>query len=649
MSEDKYKLTPEHLAQTKSWADRWVAVTQRCETLSDEERGGVREAVRGLYVSSYLPPPVNVVLADGPVSGAIATGVAAGVWYLRDHPEIQQSALGCEIDEERLTAAISGACRYVAKRVQADLRGKEIADDDEALRVSIESSTRAALEAAAPSTPISKGTAIVIRALTRAVEVSIIGATVAANKVAIEAAAAAATIVASDRAIASALAPDGSPDLDALYARAAVIGVAVSKAIAEAFRDGSPALARRTISAAIDDAIRSDPVPAERPLRWFESESAGYAKTAAVTGSPTAADRYVVTELKEHSKTPNDPAEVVGILAIARDHALEKDSRAIAADALAEATCRTTIVEELFARTKSLINDAIVQGVDLKTFEDTPTDVENSVRDVVRGKVHPIAVHLSETARSRDSGTFVDDPVVRFLIRCCGASLGIDYNTHGDAANISFYRHVAKLPVDFSAWANYETIAAAGPRFFCKKFCIVSDHPLELRVTESRGVQDSWSFQGTALPHSSDGPSFRWRDGFFQYHWRNVAVPQTWIENPESIDIRDVIFNAINAEKRRVVVEILGWAKILDSLKARVVDENPDPEIGTLLETDWPVSDWSGRLTGEMIVAKFLRVRCATKREFVLPVPREMTTALQANAWTYNVTEDQLLKLEART
>jgi hypothetical protein len=34
---------------------------------------------------------------------------------------------------------------------------------------------------------------------------------------------------------------------------------------------------------------------------------------------------------------------------------------------------------------------------------------------------------------------------------------------------------------------------------------------------------------------------------------------------------------------------------------------------------------------------RFLQVRCGTGRDFCIPVPREMTTALQANAWTYGL------------
>ena len=66
----------------------------------------------------------------------------------------------------------------------------------------------------------------------------------------------------------------------------------------------------------------------------------------------------------------------------------------------------------------------------------------------------------------------------------------------------------------------------------------------------------------------------------------------------------------------------LGGAKVLEQINAKVIDEDADPEIGTLLEADIP----------EIGKEKFLKVMCGTKREFALPVPPEMKTALEAQA-----------------
>jgi hypothetical protein len=58
-----------------------------------------------------------------------------------------------------------------------------------------------------------------------------------------------------------------------------------------------------------------------------------------------------------------------------------------------------------------------------------------------------------------------------------------------------------------------------------------------------------------------------------------------------------------------------------------VIDEDADEMIGTLLEVDIP----------DIGKEKFLFVKCGTGRNFALPVPPDMKTALEANAWSYGL------------
>jgi hypothetical protein len=113
-------------------------------------------------------------------------------------------------------------------------------------------------------------------------------------------------------------------------------------------------------------------------------------------------------------------------------------------------------------------------------------------------------------------------------------------------------------------------------------------------------------------------------------------VPHEWITHPEKLD-PELALNHENAEMRRCVAEILGWKRVLERLDTKVIDTDRDPEIGQLLEVE---------LHGNR--ERFLKVRCGTGREFVLPVPPEMTRALEANAWTYGLNPGDL-QLEART
>lgn len=138
--------------------------------------------------------------------------------------------------------------------------------------------------------------------------------------------------------------------------------------------------------------------------------------------------------------------------------------------------------------------------------------------------------------------------------------------------------------------------------------------------------------------HCQDGAAILYEDGFSIHAWHGVRIPSEWIENKKSLTPK-IALKWNNIEQRRAACEILGWTNILSSLKMEVIDADNDPEIGVLVECNIPDSGKE----------RFLRVLCGTKREFALPVPREMKTALEANAWTFGFDADTFIKPEVRT
>lgn len=191
--------------------------------------------------------------------------------------------------------------------------------------------------------------------------------------------------------------------------------------------------------------------------------------------------------------------------------------------------------------------------------------------------------------------------------------------TFRDVLGISLPEHVN--------FKFYEDAARHGGfRVMHEEFCIVSDFPEVLKKDEQN------------RPHCENGPSHRWRDGWSLYHWHGVKIPAEWIEDKNSLTAKTAL-TWENIEQRRAACEIVGWAKIMEELDAKVIDADGDPEIGTLLEVELP---GSGR-------ERFLKVVCGTGREFALPVPREMKTAIQASAWTYGIDELHTYKPEVRT
>ncbi len=115
-------------------------------------------------------------------------------------------------------------------------------------------------------------------------------------------------------------------------------------------------------------------------------------------------------------------------------------------------------------------------------------------------------------------------------------------------------------------------------------------------------------------------------------------MPREWIEQRHKLTPKTAL-TWENIEQRRAACEILGWSRILTELNAKTIDRDADPEIGELVEVELPQI---GR-------EKFLRVTCGTKREFALPVPPSMKTALEAQAWTWGLNTKAFTKPEVRT
>lgn len=149
-----------------------------------------------------------------------------------------------------------------------------------------------------------------------------------------------------------------------------------------------------------------------------------------------------------------------------------------------------------------------------------------------------------------------------------------------------------------------------------KDTCIIQDRPMYIKFDEQR------------RSHCENGPAIEYRDGYSVMIWHGTRVPREWILN--GITAEEAL-RVENSEQRRAACEIVGWQNILEQLNYVVIDRDEDPMIGTLVEVKLPVSNRS--VSDE----KFLIVKCGTGRQFALPVPPDMKTALQANAWTYGL------------
>lgn len=198
----------------------------------------------------------------------------------------------------------------------------------------------------------------------------------------------------------------------------------------------------------------------------------------------------------------------------------------------------------------------------------------------------------------------------------------------GYESYLTAFRDILGLRLkEHAAYAHWEQAAIYGGfRVMHPEFCMVSDFPEVLKIdAENR-------------PHCETGPSHRWRDGWSLYHWHGVSIPAEWIEDKASLTAQKAL-TWVNVEQRRAACEILGWHNILAALKAKVIDRDGDAEIGELVEVTIP----------DVGKERFLKVLCGTGREFALPVPPNMKTALEAQSWTWGLDKMSFTKPEIRT
>ena len=132
----------------------------------------------------------------------------------------------------------------------------------------------------------------------------------------------------------------------------------------------------------------------------------------------------------------------------------------------------------------------------------------------------------------------------------------------GGDAFFSFFRHVAKLQIDYGKWSHWESASLhGGPRIMHEEFCIVSDRPRVLLVDAQN------------RPHCEDGPFCRWSDGAALYCLNGVRVPK-WLVMTRAADLDPArLLKIDNAEVRREFVRKVGVERIVSALSGGAISK----------------------------------------------------------------------------
>jgi hypothetical protein len=147
-----------------------------------------------------------------------------------------------------------------------------------------------------------------------------------------------------------------------------------------------------------------------------------------------------------------------------------------------------------------------------------------------------------------------------------------------------------------------------GFRFMHEEFCMVCDFPEVLKVENN-------------LPHCTDGPSHKWRDGWSLWHIEGVAVDEQIVMRPETQTIKQIASES-NADVKAIRIQRYGWTRYLEAIGAKCLHRRRNQIEGTL-EALFDAGEFGKRLVAT----------CPTGRVFSMGVPSEIKDCEQAQNW----------------
>jgi hypothetical protein len=189
---------------------------------------------------------------------------------------------------------------------------------------------------------------------------------------------------------------------------------------------------------------------------------------------------------------------------------------------------------------------------------------------------------------------------------------------------LAFFRRVCNLPNTENIDPLLRIAQSCGWVWFFAGAVIITDRPRTLRRDDQNRL------------HCEDGPALEYRDGFGVYAWHGTRVPSHWISGRENLSPVEVL-KTDNVEQRAAGAAIVGWPKMLDVLDAKVIDSDPDPDHGDLLEVNLPGLPETGL---------FLRAYCKRNGLIVEGCPKvsdidgnPIRTVKAAQAWSFGKAE----------
>lgn len=154
-------------------------------------------------------------------------------------------------------------------------------------------------------------------------------------------------------------------------------------------------------------------------------------------------------------------------------------------------------------------------------------------------------------------------------------------------------------------------------------------HPTGKPITESDFFAEVKDWRGRM--HSVNGaPGRKWSDGYEEFYWHGVHVPELVVRHPEQITVAMIEIEE-NSEVRRVMIERYGQQRYMVDCGAALLSRD---EAGELYKKNMGQHE-------EPLV--FVKVKNSTPepdgsiKDYFLRVPPQTKTARAGVAWTFGI------------
>ncbi|MCT2398494.1 DUF6745 domain-containing protein [Novosphingobium mangrovi (ex Huang et al. 2023)] len=357
--------------------------------------------------------------------------------------------------------------------------------------------------------------------------------------------------------------------------------------------------------------------------RWHLSKTGAQINEIAATRSATDAATRSATDAATDAATYDATRSAT----YAATYAATRSATDAATDAATYDATRSATDAATYAATYAATDAATRSATDAATYAATDAATRSATDAATRSATD--AATYDATRSATDADDYSHWYVVPGNLRRCADELGVgDFGLRCAAmawrmrqggnqwsawdSFLTFFKDVVKLPLDYTGYRHWQTLSErSGPRIMHPDFCMISDRPAILKVDERN------------LPHCEDGPFCAWRDGTELYSWHGARIPARWIRERQTINPTEILREQ-DVELRAAGAACIGWPRMLSALDYRIIDADPDPSHGELIELT---------LDGLPSPGRFLKAECPRNGTIVEGVPLEIGTVLAAQAW----------------